>query len=250
MSRFSYSLIIGLLFGLSAQAHAGLSPSKETIHQIVVDEAQANGMVPVSIALAVARVESNFNATAESHVGARGVMQIMPKTARDDLRVSPSDLWDPRVNVKAGVRYLASLYKQYGYRWDAALSHYNGGTLKGNPYSARPHTYTRDYVRKVMRFARQYEREDTAQDLIQLAQSVQQANDIPYGEDVILKEWRPRDLYVEEAVITGEVFDATNPPEPSTALVQWTDQLAQQFRRRLASHNRTWLTERTTVIYR
>lgn len=98
---------------------------------MVVEEAHRNGTVPPSLALAVAKVESGFDEGAESSFGARGVMQIMPKTAKDEFQVSADRLWDPRLNIQVGIAYLEQLYHQYGQRWNLALSHYNGGTLKG-----------------------------------------------------------------------------------------------------------------------
>jgi hypothetical protein len=137
------------------------TPSKAEVRQIVIEEARANPTVPVSLALAVARVESNFQADALSSAGARGVMQIMPATGRGVFGVHPDELWDARTNVNLGVRFLEKLYEQYGQRWELALSHYNGGTLKGRGAQAIPHDYTRGYVRKVMAFNTDYARELT-----------------------------------------------------------------------------------------
>ncbi len=110
------------------------------------------------IALAVAQIESDFNDSAVSQKGARGVMQIMPKTAYDLFGVDENDLWDPRLNIRLGIRYLHQLYKQYGNRWDLALSHYHGGTLRGTGANARTHAYTRDYVNSVFELATKYDR--------------------------------------------------------------------------------------------
>jgi len=153
-------LALALLTASAGPAHA-TTQSKAEVRQIVIDEARANSTVPVSLALAVARVESNFQADALSSAGARGVMQIMPATGRGVFGVHPDELWDARTNVNLGVRYLEELYAQYGRRWELALSHYNGGTLKGRGAQAIPHTYTRGYVRKVMAFNTQYARDLT-----------------------------------------------------------------------------------------
>jgi hypothetical protein len=83
-------------------------------------------------------------------------MQIMPATARDEFGVAADELWDERLNVQLGLDYLARLHDQYGGRWDLALSHYNGGTLKGRGANAQPHSYTRFYVEKVLRWQRRY----------------------------------------------------------------------------------------------
>lgn len=156
-----FSVTLSLLVATSDLARAarpGKSYDKETIQRMVIQEAQANGTVPVALALAVARVESNFQAHVESSAGARGVMQIMPATAWGEFRTGADRLWDPRVNIRLGVEYLERLYTQYGRRWELALSHYNGGTLKGRGARAIPHSYTRKYVADVTRHWRKFER--------------------------------------------------------------------------------------------
>jgi len=135
--------------------------SRGQIRNIVVEEANRHGGVPVPIALAVAKVESDFQDDVVSNKGARGVMQIMPKTAYDVFGVDKSELWEPRLNVRLGIKFLSQLHAQYGNRWDLALSHYNGGTLKGRGANARPHSYTRKYVDSVFRWASVYDREQT-----------------------------------------------------------------------------------------
>jgi len=136
------------------------TPPRESIEQMVVDEAVRTG-IPPSIALAVAKVESNFQPRAVSSAGARGVMQIMPKTGRDLYGVEPDALWDPQTNVRIGVHYLRSLFEQYGGRWDLALSHYNGGSRVGTPPNAKVIPETQGYVDAVLAWQRRFERHDT-----------------------------------------------------------------------------------------
>lgn len=144
---------------LAASPVAARTMPKEDIQQLVYDEAVRNGTVPTSLALAVARAESNFDDEAVSHAGAIGVMQIMPATGRGEFGLTEKQLFDARTNVWAGVTYLERLYRQYGERWMLALSHYNGGTLRGGSGpDAVPHSYTRDYVRKVLAYKADYDR--------------------------------------------------------------------------------------------
>ena len=131
------------------------TPSRTDIKRLVVEEAEAT-RIPPSLALAVAKVESNFQAEALSRKGARGVMQIMPKTAQGEFGVGADELWDAQLNVQLGLNYLEQLIDRYGGRWDLALSHYNGGTLVGTGVKARPHGYTRRYVKSVLRWQRRY----------------------------------------------------------------------------------------------
>lgn len=130
------------------------------IKKILVDQALGLG-VPPTLALAVAKVESDFNPNALSSVGARGIMQIMPQTAREEYGATARSLWNPEINIQIGVDYLYKLYKQYDQRWDLALSHYNGGTLRGRGGDAKPHRYTRKYVNKVFQWQERFTNENT-----------------------------------------------------------------------------------------
>lgn len=126
------------------------------VQDLVIEQALAQG-VPVELALAVARVESGFQPKAVSHKGARGVMQIMPATAKGEFDVEADALWDAELNVQLGVRYLKRLHALYEGSWTNALSHYNGGTLKGVGSAATPHSYTRSYVTAVTATQEAYE---------------------------------------------------------------------------------------------
>lgn len=144
-----------LCFGLLL-ARPVWAQTPEEIQRMIVQEAVSN-RVPTALALALARVESNFDERALSPVGARGVMQIMPKTAQDVFGVGADYLWNARLNVRLGLKYLTQLYELYGRRWDLALSHYNGGSLKSGPGAAAiPHDYTKQYVADVLRWQRVY----------------------------------------------------------------------------------------------
>ena len=141
--------------GWSSSAVA--TTDRVAIQRMVIVEAMAT-RVPPSLALAVARVESAFKPDALSSAGARGVMQIMPKTARDEFGVAADELWDPRLNVQLGVDFLEQLYDRYG-RWDLALSHYNGGSVSGTGDRATPLPATRKYVKTVLAWERRYRKQ-------------------------------------------------------------------------------------------
>ncbi len=149
------ALCLALSTAIFANTSALATPSRTDIKRLVVEEAEAT-RIPPSLALAVAKVESDFQAEALSHKGARGVMQIMPKTAKNEFGVAADELWDAQLNVQLGLNFLEQLIDRYGGRWDLALSHYNGGTLVGTGVKARPHGYTRRYVESVLRWQRRY----------------------------------------------------------------------------------------------
>ncbi len=154
---FSTIFLISFFAAAISNFDSAKANTREQIKRMVIEEAQRNGVVPPSLALAVAKVESNFDEGAMSSAGARGVMQIMPKTARGEYDISANKLWDPRLNIRLGIDYLNKLYNQYGKRWSLALSHYNGGTLKGRGRAAIPHSYNRAYVTSVLDWSNRYE---------------------------------------------------------------------------------------------
>lgn len=159
--KFTFS--INLIFSGFVMWASLYSPveakTQAEIQRIIIEEAQ-NSRVPAALALAVAKVESNFKEDALSSAGARGVMQIMPDTGLNVFGVSKHELWNARLNIQLGIDYLEQLYDQYGERWDLALSHYNGGSLGGGTgASAQPHAYTRKYVRDVLRWKDRYHKE-------------------------------------------------------------------------------------------
>ncbi len=147
--------VIALAASSDAAARSRSAPPRQVIEDMVRREARDLG-VAVPLALAVARAESNFNPNAESHKGARGVMQIMPATARGEYAIRPDLLWDPRVNIRLGLHFLGRLIRRYRGRVDLALSYYNGGSAVGEWPKARVIPVTAPYVRKVLELRRQY----------------------------------------------------------------------------------------------
>lgn len=115
------------------QHHARLSPAEiRAVAETIVFEGQTND-VPWDLVLAVIKTESGYFNFAVSHVGAKGLMQIMPATgahlaAKQDLSWEGADktLFQPVENVQMGVRYLHELHARYN-DWDRALAAYNWG---------------------------------------------------------------------------------------------------------------------------
>ena len=100
---------------------------------------------------AIIATESAHNPNAQSHVGARGLMQIMPATGQT-LGVQTTALFDPAINVDAGARLLKRLQRRYGRNFDLILSAYNAGEGAVARYGNRipPYPETQAYVKKVM----------------------------------------------------------------------------------------------------
>ena len=99
--------------------------------------ANAHGL-PETLLLAVARGESDFEATARSKANAYGVMQILwPGTANHLGIHRLSELYDPCTNIEAGTRYLKELLDQYDGNLHLALAAYNYGPRR-IPSDGRP----------------------------------------------------------------------------------------------------------------
>lgn len=113
----------------------------------LIHEASARHAVPPAVVEAVAWQESRFNHAAVSSKGARGVMQLLPKTA-SDLGVDPDDL---KGNIDGGAAYLAQQLRRYGGDLRLALAAYNAGPGAVDRYrGVPPYAETQSYVRAIM----------------------------------------------------------------------------------------------------
>jgi soluble lytic murein transglycosylase-like protein len=100
---------------------------------------------------AVVVTESNYRPRATSPVGARGLMQVMPATARELGFSRASALFDPRQNLEAGVKYLKLLLERFDGDLPSALAAYNAGPGAVSKHAGiPPYPETRNYVRKVL----------------------------------------------------------------------------------------------------
>jgi soluble lytic murein transglycosylase-like protein len=105
--------------------------------------------VDPNLVAAVIEQESRFKPRAKSHVGARGLMQLMPRTGR---WMGARDLYNPEQNVDAGVKYIAYLDRRFDGDLKKIVAAYNGG--EGNVMRYRgipPFRETRQYVKKVLK---------------------------------------------------------------------------------------------------
>ena len=110
---------------------------------------ERHGLDPYLIFLVIEH-ESHFNHRAVSPKGARGLMQLMPGTAR---RLGVRNSFDPEQNINAGSRYLKELMTMFGGRVDLVLASYNAGEGAVMKYgrAVPPYRETRDYVKRITR---------------------------------------------------------------------------------------------------
>jgi Transglycosylase SLT domain len=117
------------------------------LDQLIARSAEKHQLDPLLIYL-VMREESGFNHRAVSRVGARGLMQLMPATAR---RLGVRNIHDPLENVEAGTRFLKDLIGLYEGDVNLALAAYNAGENAVARYGRRvpPYRETQSYVRRI-----------------------------------------------------------------------------------------------------
>ena len=96
----------------------------------VYDVALSEGIDP-GLAFRLVKVESGFNARATSHVGAVGLTQVLPSTARlYEPGLTTQQLYDRDTNLRIGFRYLRDLLDRYPTNMSLALLAYNRGPAK------------------------------------------------------------------------------------------------------------------------
>ena len=139
-----------------ASRRTGLSERERyTLAETIVREARAQGLEPHLVA-AVIEVESAGRAQAVSHVGALGLMQILPATGQELAQKhgvpwsGPHTLFDPAINVKLGAAYLRELTNRYG-DVSIALAAYNWGPGVIDRRLREGTTLPSEYIDSVMR---------------------------------------------------------------------------------------------------
>lgn len=124
-----------------------ISSSKSQILDMVNSVAQKHG-VDEKLVQALIKQESGFNPKAKSKVGAMGLMQLMPSTAKS---LGVKDPFNPRQNVEGGVKYLKSMLNKYNGNIILALAAYNAGPNAVDKYSGvPPYKETQNYVKNIL----------------------------------------------------------------------------------------------------
>ena len=130
-----------------------------------VNELERHGNdVDLALALSLMRQESSFNPQAASVARAKGLMQVLPGTARMMLRRKNINLFDPAQNIQAGTKYLQHLLDRYDSNYVHTIASYNAGPGKVAKWKERyltkdpllfadliPYRETRNYVAGLLR---------------------------------------------------------------------------------------------------
>lgn len=122
------------------------SKNRDAYDDVIAQAASTYG-IDKGLVKAVIHTESGFNPRARSGPGAKGLMQLMPATAR---RFAVTDVYDPAQNIRGGTEYLSFLLKRFN-SLELALAGYNAGEGNVDKYKGiPPFAETQDYVRRVM----------------------------------------------------------------------------------------------------
>jgi soluble lytic murein transglycosylase-like protein len=126
-----------------------------TAYDDMITEAAIRYRIPPNLVRAVMHTESAFDPTAVSAVGASGLMQLMPQTARE---MYVKDIFDAKDNIEGGVRYLRVLANEFDGDMVKLVAAYNAGPDAVRRYNGQvpPFPETQAYVRKVIALYFQY----------------------------------------------------------------------------------------------
>ncbi len=175
--------------------------------------------------LSLMRQESAFDEYARSGADARGLMQLLPSTAKAQKKhIHPNDLYDPTINIEIGKIYLEKLFKKYDGRSEYVLAAYNAGGANIDKWIGRvpldntllfcdfiPFKETRTYVAIILRnfywYSRLLEKQDDSLSKKILSQS-KQAKWKPTSIQALLPPFPHHEAIQEEIrkTILGRVF--------------------------------------------
>lgn len=128
-------------------ARASRSSNRNTFDIMIESIADKYG-IERGLVKAIMHTESSFNPYAKSPVGAQGLMQLMPATAR---RFKVANSYDPQQNIEGGVKYLKWLMKRFDGNVSLVLAAYNAGEGNVDKYNGiPPFKETQNYVKRVL----------------------------------------------------------------------------------------------------
>lgn len=104
--------------------------------------------IPVRLIKSVIKQESNFNEKAVSRKGAKGLMQLMPQTAK---LMGVNNIFNPEENIEGGVKYLRMMLNQFDGDVEKALAAYNAGPKAVEKYNGVPnYNETKTYISRIL----------------------------------------------------------------------------------------------------
>ena len=130
---------------------------KERQFQEMILVASENYEIDAALIKAIIMAESGYNPKAISKVGARGLMQLMPRTAKS---LGVEDIYNPEHNINGGVKYFKKLLVKYNGNIQLALAAYNAGWKNVKRYNGvPPFKATKKYIKKVETYRKYYKKQ-------------------------------------------------------------------------------------------
>ena len=121
----------------------------------IIHEMSRKYGVDSDLVRAVIKAESDFDPMVVSRKGARGLMQLMPETAKD---MHVRNVFAPRENIEGGVKYLRRLLNMFKDDLPLSLAAYNAGENVVKQYKNQipPYKETQEYVKRVLQYLKDY----------------------------------------------------------------------------------------------
>jgi hypothetical protein len=178
-----------LIMGTGTQLK-GFTTGDVQVDSFIVDSSRRYGIDPLLI-YSQMHQESTFKSRAISPKGARGLMQLMPGTAR---RFGVTNIFDAKQNIEGGVKYMRWLLDTFGGDLNLALAGYNAGEGAVMKYGWQipPYRETQEYVRRI----------SSRYNMISDPQYVQAARQVStqVASKLEQKKSRPLSIYEPDAV--------------------------------------------------
>jgi hypothetical protein len=147
-------------FGEQSPLPDGALPNESIPFHGIIIQAAGRYEVDPHLIRAIIFAESGYNPKAKSKKGARGLMQLMPSTAKS---LGVEDIYDPEENIDGGVRYFRSLLDRFDGDVQLALAAYNAGSRHVRNYEGiPPFKATQRYIKKVLKFHKKFKMQKTA----------------------------------------------------------------------------------------
>ena len=122
----------------------------EPLYNPIIFKAASEHEVELDMVRAIIMAESQYNNSSVSRRGAKGLMQLMPRTARS---LGVKDILDPEQNIYAGVRHYKSLLERFDGDVKLALAAYNAGATNVRKHNGiPPFKETQRYITKVLAY--------------------------------------------------------------------------------------------------